>query len=459
MSKSYRICLAVFGFLAIPVVCAVLAFNLHLQSPAMQDRLRQGAMETIGLPLTVRRAIYTPWDGILLRGLVVPDMENERVNFLEASEFQIVFRLIPLLRREFVVSRLQLKEAVLTWRQNDQGQWKIPREPAKALSLPAAPPTASAPSPTPTAQPTPAPAFGVRVEKLSVLRSRILFENRDGWPLLDADGITASADLDSSGDARGHARVPEAVLAGLVVATDLSSTFTLEDGDLLLPDINGEVSGGRLTGRGAVSSGKDGSPYEWTLRLEDLHLGQLRLPAKLSGSRIEGLLTADLEIAGRNAPRRQILGTSRLEVAQGRLVPSPYLQEIGRVLDIRELRGMDLKQAFADLRIDNDIIHVEPLWLLADELAVELKGTVTRGGKLDLAGRLLLSPQAASRVAGQTGRELPTSDDPSLPDFRVLDFTVTGTLQDPKSDLVKRLLGGGVSGRVGEFLLNLLGAP
>jgi uncharacterized protein involved in outer membrane biogenesis len=48
-------------------------------------------------------------------------MENAGVNFLEASEFQILFRLMPLLRREFVVSDLRLKEAVLAWRQKPNG--------------------------------------------------------------------------------------------------------------------------------------------------------------------------------------------------------------------------------------------------------------------------------------------------------------------------------------------------
>ncbi len=459
MPSYLRICLAVSGAFLVLVLAAVLAFNLHLQSPSMQEQLRQGAMETIGLPLTVRSAIYTPWDGIRLRGLVVPDMENERVNFLEASEFQIVFRLIPLLRREFVVSRLLLKEAVLTWRQNDEGQWQIPREPAKAVSRPAGTPVTPAPQPSPTPVTASAPAFGVRVENLAVLRSRVLFENRDGWPLLDADGITTRAELTGDGNARGDASVPEAVLAGLVVASDLASTFTLERGLLTLPDIHGSVSGGTLTGHGSIATRNDGSPFEWSLRLDDFQLKQLRMPPKMGGTRLEGLLSAAMEISGRNAPQRQVLGSSRLEVKEGRLIPSPYLQELGRVLDIRELQGMDLREACADLRIDNDLIHVAPLWLRAEELAVELKGTVTRGGKLDLKGRLLLSPQAAARIASQTGRQLPPAGVEPLPDYGVLTFKVTGTLQEPKSDLVKRLLGGGVGGQIGEFFLNLLGTP
>jgi uncharacterized protein involved in outer membrane biogenesis len=108
MSRCLRPCLIALAAVFVVVLAAVVVFNIHLQSTAMQQQLRQAAMDSVGLPLSVRSAIYTPWDGIRLRGLVMPDMENAGVNFLEASEFQILFRLIPLLRREFVVSDLRL---------------------------------------------------------------------------------------------------------------------------------------------------------------------------------------------------------------------------------------------------------------------------------------------------------------------------------------------------------------
>ena len=93
MSRCLRLCLIAAAALGALVVAAVLAFNLHLQSNAMQEQLRKAAIDTIGLPLNVRSAVYTPWDGICLRGLVMPDMENAGVNFLEASEFRIMFSL------------------------------------------------------------------------------------------------------------------------------------------------------------------------------------------------------------------------------------------------------------------------------------------------------------------------------------------------------------------------------
>ena len=184
MSRCLRPCLIALAALLLLVLGAVLAFNIHLQSAAMQQQLRQAAMDTVGLPLNVRSAAYTPWNGIVLRGIVMPDMENAGVNFLEASEFQVIFRLLPLLRREFVVSSVRLKEAVLTWRQNANGQWRIPRKPEEAV--PATAGTTAVARPTPTPPPSrpaleiveavaPRPAIAVRVVGMDVLRSRILF--------------------------------------------------------------------------------------------------------------------------------------------------------------------------------------------------------------------------------------------------------------------------------------------
>jgi|GEM_PF-2709426 len=461
MRRCLRPCLIVLSVFVVLGAGAVLAFNLHLQSPAMQERLRQGARETLGLPLNIRSTIYTPWDGIRLRGLVVPDMENAGVNFLEASEFQILFRLRPLLRREFVVSSLCLKEAVLNWRQTPDGRWRLPRHPDEAVARPRgtpAVPSAEAPPEQAAAKPPPAP-FRIRIEGMEIRRSRILFENRDAWPLLDAEGISARAVIEAGGDARGQANVPEAVLAGVVVARDLGSPFTLKKGKLSLPEIRGDLSGGRLSGRGTIAVRKEGSPYEWQLQLDDFRLADLRLPASFGGTKFEGLLAARLDLSGRNAPDRHVRGTGRLEVAGGKLVPPPHLQELGRALGIRELRGMDLQAARADLRVEDDFIHVEPLWLRAEDLAVELRGTVTRAGKLDLAGRLLLAPKSAAQLAERTGREWPAAGDGELPAYRAVPFKVTGTLEKPESDLASRLLGGGVGGKIGEFFLNFLGAP
>ena len=67
MPRCLRPCLIVSATLVALAFAAVLAFNLHLQSNAMQEQLRKAAVDTIGLPLNVRSAVYTPWDGICLR--------------------------------------------------------------------------------------------------------------------------------------------------------------------------------------------------------------------------------------------------------------------------------------------------------------------------------------------------------------------------------------------------------
>jgi hypothetical protein len=468
MSRCLRPCLIALAAVFLVVLAAVVAFNVHLQSATMQQQLRQAAMDSVGLPLSVRSAVYTPWDGIRLRGLVMPDMENAGVNFLEASEFQILFRLMPLLRREFVVSDLRLKEAVLTWRQNADGQWRVPRQPEEAVAVPAGTPVTIRPAATPEVKRpaveiagavAPKPLVHVRVDGMQVRRSRILFENRDGWPLLDADGITANADLSPEGNAHGEARVPEAVLAGLIVARELASDFILEDGLLQLAGISGEIAGGQLSGRGEVATRTDGSPYEWDLKLDGFRLSELRLPSSFGGTRLEGTLNATFAVQGRNAPQRQLRGKARVDLTGARMIPSEYLRGIGQALGIRELQNLEFKESYAELRLEDDFIHVAPLWLRADEFAVEMSGPVTRAGGLDLQARLILSPASAARIAAVTGRDFPEAGIAGMPGFRAVAFRVTGTLEKPQSDLAARVLGGGIGGKIGEFFLNFLGTP
>lgn len=458
MPRCLRPFLYVLAAIVLLVAVAVVALNVQLQSAAMQNELRRAAMDTIGLPLTVRSTFYTPWDGIRLRGIVIPDMVNAGVNFLEASEFQIQFRLLPLLRKRFVVSRVRLKEAVMTWRQDADGQWRIPRRASEAVAVPAGSP--SAPPPTPAEAPREMPPpFEVRIEQLQVAKSRMLFENRDGWPLLDADGINASASINDAGNAEGKAGIPEAVLAGLLVATGLESSFTLQDGELSFPDISGDVSGGILSGAGTIAAKQEGSPYQWSLRLDKLDMGRITLPQSFGGTKLEGLLSTAIEIDGRNAPKRHVSGHGKVSLDGGRLVPSAYLQGLGEILGIREMGGLDLSEATAEMRLDDDLLYIEPLWLRAQEFAVELRGTATRTGTLDLRGRLMLSPNVAARLSTLSRRELPETAKSGLSGYREVRFHVTGTMEKPASDLASNLLGGGAGGRVGELLLNILGAP
>jgi hypothetical protein len=375
---------------------------------------------------------------------------------------------MPLLRREFVVSDLRLKEAVLTWRQNANGQWRVPRQPEEAVAVPAGTPVTIRPAATPEAKRpaveiagavAPKPLVHVRVDGMQVRRSRILFENRDGWPLLDADGITANADLSPEGNARGEARVPEAVLAGLIVARELASDFTLEDGLLQLAGVSGEIAGGQLSGRGEVATRTDGSPYEWDLKLDGFRLSELRLPSSFGGTRLEGTLNATFAVQGRNAPQRQLRGKARVDLTGARMIPSEYLRGIGQALGIRELQNLEFKESYAELRLEDDFIHVAPLWLRADEFAVKMSGPVTRAGGLDLQARLILSPASAARIAAVTGRDFPEAGIAGMPGFRAVAFRVTGTLEKPQSDLAARVLGGGIGGKIGEFFLNFLGTP
>jgi hypothetical protein len=375
---------------------------------------------------------------------------------------------MPLLRREFVVSDLRLKEAVLTWRQNANGQWRVPRQPEEAVAVPAGTPVTIRPAATPEVKRpaveiagavAPKPLVHVRVDGMQVRRSRILFENRDGWPLLDADGITANADLSPEGNARGEARVPEAVLAGLIVARELASDFTLEDGLLQLAGISGEIAGGQLSGRGEVATRTDGSPYEWDLKLDGFRLSELRLPSSFGGTRLEGTLNATFAVQGRNAPQRQLRGKARVDLTGARMIPSEYLRGIGQALGIRELQNLEFKESYAELRLEDDFIHVAPLWLRADDFAVEMSGPVTRAGGLDLQARLILSPASAARIAAVTGRDFPEAGIAGMPGFRAVAFRVTGTLEKPQSDLAARVLGGGIGGKIGEFFLNFLGTP
>ncbi len=475
MPRASRLLLASTAVLVAVLALAVLFINLHLQSHSMQNRLRDAARSAIGMPLSIRSTTYTPWSGIRLRGLVLPD-SNNGANFLEASEFQVLFRLLPLLQREVIIHRVLLKRAVVTWRQGTDGRWRLPgpgpetvRESDSAIAevaaaSPTPPPQAPTPletadavvAPEPGIDPRPsAPAFKVSVQGFEVVGSRIVFENRDGWPLLDADGIAVEGTVQGH-DAAGTARVQEAVVAGLLVARNLEGRFALEDNTLLLNGLRCEVAGGKLEGQGRVATRQPGSPFSWDFALDRLDMSTLTLPPAFAGNRLDGLLSGRLNLEGAGAPDRRLQGSGRLDLVSARLVPSAYLRDIGKTLGIRELQGMEFSKAFAEFSIETRQVMVSRFFLQSEELAVEMSGPVGHDGRLDLQARLLVSPRIADRIAALTRKNLRPADNQELPDYRQVEFAITGTLDAPRTDLITRVMGGGLGGRVGEFIFNFL---
>ena len=90
MRNLRRIVLIVLGaFLALAAV-VLLGVNLYVQSQGTQMRIQQELSQRLGTPFNVRRISVTPWGGLKLSGITIPQISGPvSSNFLEANAFRL----------------------------------------------------------------------------------------------------------------------------------------------------------------------------------------------------------------------------------------------------------------------------------------------------------------------------------------------------------------------------------
>ena len=119
------------GFLVATAI-VLLCINLYLQSDGVQQRIRDAALRSLGTEVKIRSTMYTPWSGLVLRGISVADPTNANLNIVEATALRVRFSLVPLLNNCFVITECTLFEPKLIVRQLENGDWLIPLPAARA---------------------------------------------------------------------------------------------------------------------------------------------------------------------------------------------------------------------------------------------------------------------------------------------------------------------------------------
>ena len=168
MRKLIRPLLVVLGALLCLAVVGLIGLNMYVQSQGTQARIQQELSQRLGLTLHIARTSVTPWGGVQLSGITIPQLAAGNGDFLEAKSFRLRPRLLPLLARRLVIKDVSLIDPIVVWKQSSEGKWRLPpahasentilfdEEHVESQALP--PAAASSPSEPPPATASVAPA-------------------------------------------------------------------------------------------------------------------------------------------------------------------------------------------------------------------------------------------------------------------------------------------------------------
>ena len=97
----------------------LLGVNLYVQSQGAQGKIQQELTRSLGVPLKIRSMSVTPWGGLELSGITIPQTVSVGPkHFLEARTFRLRVRFLSLFSRRLVIKEVSLVAPRVMWPQN-----------------------------------------------------------------------------------------------------------------------------------------------------------------------------------------------------------------------------------------------------------------------------------------------------------------------------------------------------
>ncbi len=434
------------------VAVILLCINIYLQSAGVQQRIRLAASQSLGSELKITSTMYTPWEGLVLRGLSIQDPTRPDLNMVEAAALRIRFAFFPLLQQRFVITECALFEPKLLIRQLENGSWQLPLPPLRTADIPL--PPAETPE-KPAAEKAAGPTFRSELHLFRIGGGTLAFMDAGGRMVFKMEHANIEARIAPDLTAEGEFRVGKANISNSLFPRKINGNFTWDGKTFDVPDISGSMAEGKLLAQYRMVSGSEPT-FTAAIQASKIQLRSLAEEAGVDPGKTEGELQGTLNLAGDPRTSESLTGKGHLELISAKLRPVEFLVKLGELLRVDELQLLTLKDAKLDITIGDKRVQVDDLILQSENLIIRGQGPVRFDGKMELEARLMVNKKLQQQLKGLIGKNFQPSEDP---EYRQVPFNVTGKISSPKTDLLDKLIGINIGQDVGGLLKNLFRPP
>ncbi|MEO6871283.1 MAG: AsmA family protein [Chthoniobacterales bacterium] len=464
MKQIGRILLWLLGGALVLACIVLLAVNLYVQSQGVHHRIQQELSQRLNTPLTLRRISVTPWSGLQLNGISIPQ-ERGKIggDFLKAQTFQLRVQFWSLFSDRLVIRQVSLIKPEVVWEQNAAGKWRLPQLPPEkraspppvsvtqsrpARSIPAAaasPGQSSVPNLSPNdsrtlaAAGTPAPVFTPEVRRVRLRDGDFTFLDSAGRVVAKFAGLDFTSSFRTATAVKGSTRIAKISLRDRFFIEDLDSPLHYDPEALVFSNISAKSAGGNLTGRFEMQLQATDSPFHATVNFRGLDADKLLTNAGGPIGMLDGKLEGSLDATGKTADSNALSGRGEIFLRDGKLQQYSLLVALGQILQIDELMQLQLEQAEVHFHISPGIVTIDQLLLRSPNIRLSATGTINFNGKLRFDSRLALN----DKIRRQLFAPLRDNFQPigNLPGYAAVDFRVSGTVEHPKTNLMEKVVG------------------
>ena len=453
MQKAGRIALifaaAVLGFAAV----ALLGVNLYVQSHGTQARIQQELSQRLGTELRIHRISVTPWWGLKLTGITIPQVDEAlSSDFLQARTFRLRIRFSSLFSGRLVIKEIALIEPKVIWAQNADGKWRIPGTTEAPAPDVAAAPVTGEPIPATPPDPAPAPpapaaprdpdddtrAFTPEVRRVTLTDGSFRFLDAGGKPVATFEGVNFRSSFRNGTALRGDVSITKTSLRNRFFLEQLETPLKYHATELDLPEIRARAGGGEITGHFNMRPGEANSPFDVLVKFSDVQADRIVADAGGPEGMVKGRLEGHLKAHGNTADPNALAGAGEIYLRDGQVRKYSLLVALGQILQIDELTQLRFEDAHVKYRIAPGVVTIDELVLRSPNIRLSAVGTISFSGKLRLDSQLAINDS----IRGQLFRPIRDNFQPIEQEgYTAVAFKITGTVQRPKTDLVKKLVG------------------
>lgn len=473
MQKLLRLILVLLGSLIALAVVLLIGVNLYVQSKGAQAKIQQELSRSLGVPLTIRSMSVTPWGGLELSGITIPQTTSvSPKNFLEAKTFRLRVRFLSLFSKRIVIKEVSLVHPRVVWPQNAEGKWRLPSaqktrtHPVSAKQFPVISQTpagadvvqTNAVSVATVATSVPSvPKVGARkepaarepvlvvapeVRRVSVKDGDFIFLDHAGALIASFTGVDFRTNIRNALALQGDAKVTRISLRDRFFLDQLRSPLRYEPDVLELSKISARVADGEVNGYFAIQTEAEDSPFTTSVNFHDVLADQIVANAGGPRGIVKGKLEGNFQASGKTGDPDALIGKGEIFLRDGRVQQYKLLVLLGQILQIEELQELDLQQAEAKYHLSPGFATIDELILRSPNIRLTASGTVAFDGTLQLNSQLAIDDRIRGRLFRAIRENFHPIDEPG---YSAIEFQVGGSVDRPSTNLVERLVGRDIS--------------
>ena len=451
--------------------------NLYVQSQGTHAKIQQELSRRLGTTLGIRSMSVTPWGGLELSGITIAQTSPlAPKHFLEAKTFRLRVRFLSLFSRRLVIKEVALINPNVVWPQDVEGKWKLPRsrgtkttaptvsqrkvesESAQTSQTRIAPIVAITPANLPSPvqatindQPPkqePRLAMPPEVRRVSIKNGNFTFLDHAGRLLASFNGVDFRTSIRSALALHGDTKVARISLQNRFFLEQLRSPLRYEPDVLELSKISARAGNGEINGYFAMQPEAEDSPFTTSVKFRNVLADQIIANAGGPKGVVQGKLEGSFQASGKTADPEAFVGKGEISLRDGRVQQYSLLVLLGELLQIEELRELQLEQAEARYHVNPGLVTIDELILRSPNIRLTASGTVTFNGGLKLDSQLAIN----DKIRGQLFKAIRQNFQPiNEPGYSAINFQVGGTIDRPSTNLMDRLVGRDLSNMINSF--------